>query len=115
MAISFKAIGQQQVSFLAASTAEAGKVCKMSASGTVDVCAAGDTFCGMITSVRSGIACVSLAGYMELPYSGDDAPAVGYSNLAADGAGGVKAVKTGGRSLLVVSVDSTNNVIGVFL
>lgn len=115
MAISFKAIGQQQVSFLAASTAEAGKVCKMSGNGTVDVCAAGENFCGMITSVRSGIACVSIAGYMELPYSGEDAPTLGYCALAADADGGVKAVKTGGRNVLVVSVDMANSVIGVFL
>lgn len=114
MAISFQAIGQKQVSFAAAETAKAGKVCKLSGNGTVDVCAAGENFCGLITDVRGGVAAVSMAGYVELSYSGT-APTVGYNTLAADGKGGVKVVTTGGRSLLVAAVDSTNSVAGVFL
>ena len=55
-----------------------------------------------------------MSGFVELPYSGE-APAVGYQTLAADGAGGVKTVTAGGRSLLVVMVDSANETVGVFL
>lgn len=114
MAISFNAIGEAHVSFSAAESAEAGKVCKLTANGTVGACAAGESFCGVVTDVRAGVAAVKMAGYTELPYSGT-APSVGYQTLAADSAGGVKTVTTGGRSLLVVQVDSANSTVGVFL
>ena len=44
MNISFKGIGDQYVTFAAAETAELGAVCKISANGTVDKCAADDAF-----------------------------------------------------------------------
>lgn len=114
MEISFNAIGQVHVSFAAAESAQAGQVCKLTVNATVGACAAGDSFCGVVTDVRGGVAAVTTAGYVELKYTGT-APAVGYQALAADGAGGVKTVTTGGRSLLVVMVDSTNETVGVFL
>lgn len=114
MAISFNAIGQAHVSFSAAESAAAGKVCKLTANGTVGACASGDSFFGVVTDVRAGVAAVMMSGYAELPYSGT-APSVGYQTLAADGSGGVKTVTTGGRSLLVVQVDSANATVGVFL
>ncbi len=114
MAISFNAIGQTHVSFSAAETAQAGAVCKLAANATVDACAAGESFCGVVADVRGGVAAVTMAGYVELKYTGT-APTVGYQTLAADGAGGVKTVTTGGRSLLVVTVDSTNETVGIFL
>lgn len=114
MAISFNAIGQTHVSFAAASSAKAGQVCKMTANATVGACAAGESFCGVVTDVRGGVAAVTTAGYAELKYTGT-APSVGYQTLAADGAGGVKTATTGGRSLLVVQVDSANETVGVFL
>ena len=114
MAISFNAIGQAHVSFSAAESAQAGKVCRLTENGTVGACEAGDSFCGVVTEVRCGVAAVTMSGFVELPYSGE-APAVGYQTLAADGAGGVKTVTAGGRSLLVVMVDSANETVGVFL
>ncbi len=114
MAISFNAIGQSHVSFSAAESAKAGQVCKLTANGTVGACAEGESFCGVVTDVRGGVAAVTMSGFVELPYTGT-APAVGYQTLAADSAGGVKTVTTGGRSLLVVQVDSANGTVGVFL
>jgi len=113
MAISFNAIGRTDVSFADAGTAQAGKVCKVTANGTVGACAEADNFCGVVREVRAGVAAVTMAGYVELPYSGA-APAVGYQTLAADGAGGVK-LATGGRNLLVVQTDSAAKTVGVFL
>ena len=53
-------------------------------------------------------------GYVELPYTGT-APAVGYALLAADGKGGVRTAASGGRSCLVVHVDTAEKKIGLFL
>ena len=67
MNISFKGIGDQYVTFAAAETAELGAVCKISANGTVDKCAADDAFCGVIAELRFGMAGVRMGGYVELP------------------------------------------------
>lgn len=115
MKISFEAIGQNVVTFAAGSGAEAGKVCKVSANGTVDACTAGNSFCGVVSHVEDGAAAVITAGYVELPYTGDTAPAVGYGALAANSSGGVAAAATGGREYLIVSVDTTAKTVGLFL
>ena len=114
MGICFDAIGEKYVTFLAGEGAEKGKACKVSANDTVDVCDDGDVFCGVISECRDGCAAVIMGGYAELPYSGT-APEVGYALLAANGAGGVKAVTSGGKSCLVVHVDETAQTVGLFL
>ena len=43
-------------------------------------------------------------------YSGESAPALGWSTLAADGAGGVKTAAEG-RSFLVVDVDESGKTV----
>ena len=43
-------------------------------------------------------------------YSGSSAPTVGWSGLAADGSGGVKA-SSAGRSYLVVDVDTSGKTV----
>lgn len=114
MNISFKGIGDQYVTFAAAETAELGAVCKISANGTVDKCAADDAFCGTIAELRFGMAGVKMGGYVELHYTGT-APALGYTALAADGTGGVKVAEEGGREYLVISVDTETQTVGLFL
>lgn len=113
MAISFDAIGERYVTFFAGQTAEDGKLCKMTANGTVGKCAANDAFCGVITQVRGGTASVLMSGYVELPYTGT-APSVGYCVLAAGGADSVKTAESG-KSYLVVNVDTTAKTVGLFL
>ena len=49
-----------------------------------------------------------------MPYTGTDAPAVGYAALAADGAGGVK-VSTKGNTYLVLSVNTTAKTVSFML
>lgn len=115
MAISFEAIDGQYVTFAAAADAAKDAVCKITANGTVGACDDGDAFCGVCEELRGGAAAVQMGGYAELRYSGDTAPALGYVALAADGTGGVKAATSGGRSCLVVRVDSTGKTVGVFL
>ena len=112
MAISFEAIGQKMVTF-AAGTGLAGKVCKISANGTVGPCSE-EGFCGVVSQIRGGAAGVILEGYVELSYAGSTAPSLGYAILTTDKAGEV-VPGTSGRTCLIVSVDSTNKKIGLFL
>ena len=104
--ISMQGIGADCLSAKAGASATAGWPCHFSASDTVADSANGAVFSGVIAGVRDGLVTVQYRGFVTLPYTGT-APAVGYAALAANGAGGVKTVSSGGRSLLVVSVDST--------
>ena len=104
-------IGQWAATFACSGELEDGQVVKISGSGTVSACTAGEPFCGVTISVaRDAAACsVALGGLVTVPYTGTAAPAVGWTTLAADGAGGVQAdeeeTKTG-REVLVVDVDT---------
>lgn len=108
MKLSYDSIGQWCATF-ACSGVTSGKLVKVSANGTAAVCAAGNDFAGMAVSVsHGGDACsVQLGGIVTAAYTGDTAPTVGFGTLAADGSGGVKVVASGGRSHLIVSVDTT--------
>ena len=113
MAINFGAIGEQYVTFKAGTGLEEGAVCKVSANGTVGACEEDDVFVGVVDQLRGGEAGVLMGGYVELPCSGT-LPDPGYVILAADGDGGVYEADEG-RTCLVVNVDSTNGIIGLFL
>ena len=108
MNYSYEGIGQWCATF-AGSQAEEGQVVKLTAGKTVGPCAAGDGFCGVVRAVaHDGKACtVQLGGLASVKYSGT-APAVGYTELMADGSGGVSkpGENQSGSSYLVLSVDS---------
>ncbi len=106
MAISFHSIGEQCVTFYADNTAVKGAPCKLSDNDTVGACNSGDSFFGVITDVKNGLATVVFSGFVELPYSGIPL-VVGNIALAADGNGGICADEDA-DSRLVVSVDSVN-------
>ena len=103
MNVSFEEIGRMAVTF-GQNDCESGQVCKVSGSGTVAPCGAGEKFCGIVEGVRGDFAAVQVAGFATVAVSG--AVNVGYVNLCADGQGGVKAGT--GREYLVVSVDNNN-------
>ena len=98
--------------FLAEEGTEPKTVCKMTANGTVGPCADGDSFCGVVNTVRGGCAGVVLHGVVTAAYSGTT-PAVGKTALVADGSGGVKAGE--GESCLVLDVDETEKTVKLFL
>jgi hypothetical protein len=102
----YEGIGQWAATFACADAAE-GNVVKSGGSGEVAACSDGDGFCGVVLSVgRDGGACaVALGGMVTVGYSGT-APALGWSGLAADGQGGVKAL-SGGHDYRVVDVDES--------
>ena len=88
MEISFEAIGQKMVTFAAGTGLAEGKVCKISANGTVGPCSE-EGFCGVVSQIRGGAAGVILEGYVELSYAGSTAPSLGYAILTTDKAGEV--------------------------
>ena len=71
----------------------------------------------MVRSVaRDGKACsVQLGGIVRLRYSGDTAPAAGYSKLTADGTGGVSVNAAKGREYLILNVDSMEKTVDIKL
>ena len=105
MKYSYEGIGQWAATFACADAAE-DQVVKISGNGEVSACADGDKFCGVVISIsRDGQACaVAMGGMVTVPYTGA-APALGWTGLAADGNGGVKAAE--GHEYMVVDVDDT--------
>lgn len=114
MDISLNGYGENAATFKAQDGVTVGAPVKMAANGTVGACAAGDAFCGVALNLHGGYAAVQLGGYTQVHYTGT-APAVGYQTLAADASGTVKAVTTGGRSILVTDVDDTAKICGIIL
>lgn len=108
--VSFEGIGQWAATF-ACGAVETGQAVKIGGNGLAAACSDGDSFCGAVAHVaRDGSACsVILGGMVRLPYSGA-APALGWTGLAADGAGGVKA-SAGGRTYLVADVDEAGKTV----
>ena len=102
MKVSFDEIGRVSATFQVES-GEGGQVVMVTGNGSVEACADGDVFCGVLEGVRKGYGSVQLHGFVTLPYSGA-APAVGYMSLAADGSGGIRSGN--GNEYLVVSVDT---------
>ncbi len=107
MKVSYEGIGQLCATFGCDGAVTEGALVKVSASGKVKACAAGEAFCGVAAAVaKDGTTCsVQLDGFVTVKFSGA-APAVGYCALCADGSGGVKA--GGDKSYLVAAVDGTN-------
>ena len=106
---SYEGIGQWAATFACSNVAE-GQVVKISGNGEVTACADGDKFCGVVISVgRDGKACaVAMGGMVNVPYTGT-ATALGWTGLAADGNGGVKAAE--GREYMVVDVDENGQTV----
>ena len=112
MSISFHGIGQVCTTFLGSNIAE-GHVVKMTGNSTVAACGADEAFCGVATCCKDDALSVQVDGFTSIRYSGN-APAIGWSNLAADGNGGVK-IAEDGRSYLVVHVDNTAKTVTIKL
>lgn len=115
--VGFRGLLAQVVTFLVAVgivAADKGKVCKVSANGTVDLCTAEDNFIGTLDQIdldgRMNAASVQVRGFVEdLPYTG--APALGFQELVANGAGGVKPPAAAIAASLATGVVANNNAI----
>ena len=118
--ISFEGIGAVVATFAAGDGVKGGQVVKLSGSGQVGPCSAGDKFCGVALEPRAGAAGVQVAGFVRVSRTGS--LSVGPALLTADGQGGVKAADSqsvtpeeggqvaipapAGVSALVVSVEA---------
>lgn len=113
MAISYEEIGAMCVTATAASTAAAGKVCKLDSGGRRQTAPPGSRFCGLVLHVRGGNAAVQVGGFAQVGYTGS-VPAMGYTKLSADGSGGVKG-DTAGTEYLVAAVDTVKKTVTILL
>ena len=81
MTVSFMGWKERAATFEADEELKAGSVAKVSGSGEVSACSAGDKFAGIVLSCRGGFAAVQLEGYAEVPYTGT-APSAGYQPVS---------------------------------
>lgn len=90
-----------------------GKVVKVSANKTAALCADGDRFFGILSTIDRDLkyGMVEEKGYQEVSYTGSIA--LGYQELVANGDGGVK-VSAGGSELLVVDINTTDSIATIF-
>lgn len=108
--ISFEGIGEVVATFGCAEGVDPGQVVKITADGTVGVCAAGNKICGVALSSQDGYAAVQLGGLVKVPVSGEGVTS-GWCKLSADGSGGMKLDTTAGIEYLVVRTESDGAVI----
>lgn len=111
MKVSFSGIGENIVTFEAASGLKAGNLVKVSANGTAAACAAsGDVPLGVAVQVRDGLCGVQTQGYMRVPCA--SSTVVGFGLYACDS--DKKLTKgTTGRPGFVLDVDSAAGVCGI--
>ena len=69
---------------------------------------------GVVVGKRDGLACVQVAGFVTLHYTGTTAPSVGECALAGDGKGGV-AVTENAKKYRVLRVDTAAKTVGLYL
>lgn len=105
--VSFEDIGMVAATFASQEGVKGGQVVKVTDNGQVGPCEAGDQFCGVALEGRGGFAGVQVKGFVTVKATGT--VDLGWTELCADGAGGVKAAASGGsgRAYLVVDSDST--------
>lgn len=104
---SFEGIGAVVATFSAGDGVKGGQVVKLTAADTVGACGDGDGFCGVAMEPRRGGAAVQLKGFTQVPCTGT--LGLGWCELVADGAGGVRAAgaESGVRALVVSAADGT--------
>lgn len=111
--ISLKGFNQQIITLKKSGTPTTGAPAVISANNTAAAAGANGVFVGVINTVSDTTVGVQMTGYVEMAYSGT-APSCGMAILVADGSGGVKAAETG-RTVTVVSVDTTYGKVGFIL
>ena len=105
MAIFHQELGQVCTTMYLQGSAADNTVCKMHANDTVAACAAGNDFIGVVVGKRDGLACVQVAGFVTLHYTGTTAPT---------GKGGV-AVTENAKKYRVLRVDTAAKTVGLYL
>ena len=104
MAIFHQELGQVCTTMYLQGSAADNTVCKMHANDII----------GVVVGKRDGLACVQVAGFVTLHYTGTTAPTVGECALAGDGKGGV-AVTENAKKYRVLRVDTAAKTVGLYL
>jgi hypothetical protein len=115
MSVSFAGLDQMVVTFRGEDVT-AGYPVRLTGDGTVAEAGTGESMVGVALNSREGYVGVLLRGYTELPFSGTQ-PDLGWTDLLANGSGGVRTGSGGDGShpCLVVSVDADKKIVGLFL
>lgn len=115
MKVSLQGFNETIGTFACKNKLRPGAPVKLVGNATVAACEEDETFCGIVVQGEKDYAGVQLGGYAKVKYSGA-APALGFQNLAADYNYGVKtAAAGGGRSYLVIDVDTAASTAGILL
>lgn len=109
MTTAYNSIAQQCASFLTGSSVMEGEPCKMTTDRTVNQCASGNDFMGVVLHIRNKLATVAVSGFVTVPYTGS-APLVGRVILVGNGSHGVM-VGESGTARVVVSRDLVNKTV----
>lgn len=72
-------------------------------------------FIGVVVAQRGNIVTVQTDGYVELPYTGEDDPTMGYCGLVSDGEGGVKVTTGAAKQYKLLRVDDNAETVGFIL
>ncbi len=109
MNVSFNGFNETALTFRCADKIEKLYPVKISDDATVAPCNTGDLFVGFCLDSDKENATVQMSGYVKTKYS-DTAPALGFTKLAANSSGGVKAGSTG-VACTVLAVNSTDSTV----
>lgn len=111
--VEFDGIGAAEITLKSAAgllAIDEGSVGKISADKTIGLCAAEEIFYGVINKVDlGGVSAVQHKGFRTVAFTG--APVLGYQELVANGADGVKPPSPGVKASLVTGAVVDNNAI----
>ena len=118
MKVSFNGLLDAVATFETRTTVNKGDLVMMTSSGIVASCSEGQAPIGIAVGVEDdGCVAVQLKGYIEAEYTGIS-PTVGYGSVVA-GTDSTKLAVAGdeetGADVLIVTVDSTNQIMGIIL
>lgn len=102
--VSFNGYGENVVTAIAADGLAKDSVVKITGNYKVGACSDGNSFFGVVLSVRNGYAAVQTKGYFKVKKSGTIN--LGFQQLAAASSSSVKAL-SGGIPCQVIAYDST--------
>lgn len=114
MSVAFNGVERTVLTFHAESGTTAGGLAAISGNNTVHSANSGEAAVGLVLGVRDGYAAVQVKGYVEVGYAGT--LSLGWLDLTSDNG----KLRTGAsnekkRRCLVVNLDTTNKIAGLFL
>lgn len=107
MSISYDGFNEKAITLRTASQLTKNSFVKISANDTVDACAQGDAFCGVVATADEKFATVITSGTVTVPFTGT-APTLGFCKLVANDTKGVSVDDTDGRTCLVLNCHNGN-------